>query len=54
MPAPEFDAWVAEQRRGEALAQAQDGAATRGEAVLAGSDLVAEGRTVAAQQGCLK
>jgi cytochrome c oxidase subunit 2 len=54
MPATEFDAWIAEQRRGEALAQAQDGAATRGEAVLAGSDLAVEGRTVAAQQGCLK
>jgi cytochrome c oxidase subunit 2 len=54
MPPVEFDAWLAEQRRGEALAQAQDGAATRGEAVLAGSDLLAEGRTVAAQQGCLK
>jgi cytochrome c oxidase subunit 2 len=54
MPPADFDAWLAEQRRGEALAQAQDGAATRGEQVLPGSDLLAEGRTVAVQQGCFK
>jgi cytochrome c oxidase subunit 2 len=52
LPGPAFDQWIADQRR--ALAQAQDGAATRGERVLPGSDLLAEGRTVAAQQGCLK
>ena len=52
MPADEFDAWLAEQRRG--LAQAQDAAPGPGEAVLSASNLVAEGQRVAAAQGCLK
>ncbi|MBK7506587.1 MAG: cytochrome c oxidase subunit II [Bacteroidetes bacterium] len=52
MPAADFDAWVAEQRKGQALAQ--DGAATAGEAVLLGSSILEQGRLVAAQQGCLK
>lgn len=52
MPPGDFDAWVAEARRGPALAQ--DGAPSGGEPVLAGSSLVEQGRVVAAQQGCLK
>jgi cytochrome c oxidase subunit 2 len=52
MPAEEFDEWLARSRRG--LASAQDGAAVPGEVVLAGSNLVEEGRRVAAEQGCLK
>jgi cytochrome c oxidase subunit 2 len=51
MPAPEFDAWIGDQRRG--LASAQDGgpAAAR---VLPSSNVVEEGRRVASEQGCLK
>jgi cytochrome c oxidase subunit 2 len=52
MPADEFDAWLAEQRRGEALAQ--DAARAPGEAPLPGGTLVEQGRAVAAAQGCLK
>ena len=52
MPPDEFDAWLAEQRRGEA--QAQDGAPTPGEALRPGSSLAEQGRAVATQQGCLK
>jgi cytochrome c oxidase subunit 2 len=52
MPPDEFDAWLAEQRRGEA--RAQDAAASAGEDVMLGSDILAQGRAVAAQQGCLK
>jgi len=52
MPADEFDAWLAQNRRG--LAGAQDASAAPGEVVLAGSNLVEEGRRVAAEQGCLK
>jgi cytochrome c oxidase subunit 2 len=52
LPPDEFDAWVGEQRRG--VAQAQDGAATPGEAQLPGASLVEQGRTVATQQGCFK
>jgi cytochrome c oxidase subunit II len=52
MPEEEFDAWVTEQRKG--LARAQDSSPPRGRAVLAGSSLVEQGRTAAAEQGCLK
>jgi cytochrome c oxidase subunit 2 len=52
MPPDNFDAWVAEQRRGEG--RAQDGAATPGEAILAGSSLLEQGQKVALQQGCFK
>jgi cytochrome c oxidase subunit 2 len=54
MPAGEFDAWLAGQRQGEALAQAQDAAASSGEALLPTSSLLEQGRNVAVQQGCLK
>ena len=52
MPAEEFDAWMATQRRG--LARAQDSSPSPGEPVLAASSLVREGERVAADQGCLK
>jgi len=52
MPAPDFDEWVTQQRRG--LARAQDAAPLPGERILAGSNVVEEGRRVAAQHGCLK
>lgn len=52
MPPAEFDAWVAEQRKGQALAQ--DGAAAGGEGVRPGSNILEQGRLVAAEQGCLK
>lgn len=52
MPAADFDDWIAVQRRG--LAQAQDAATVPGERTLAGSNVVEEGRRVAADQGCLK
>ena len=52
MPASEFDDWLATQRRG--LTRAQDGAPTPGEALLPGTSLVEQGRTVAAEQGCFK
>jgi cytochrome c oxidase subunit 2 len=52
MPAAEFDDWLQQQRRG--VAQAQDSAAAPGEAVRPASDIVQEGRRVAAEQGCLK
>jgi cytochrome c oxidase subunit 2 len=52
MPAEEFDAWIGAQRRG--LAQAADSPPVPGEPVRPGSDLVAEGRRVAAENGCLK
>jgi cytochrome c oxidase subunit 2 len=52
MPAEQFDEWLARSRLG--LASAQDGAAVPGEVVLTGSNLIEEGRRVAAEQGCLK
>jgi cytochrome c oxidase subunit 2 len=52
MPPEEFDAWLVEVRRGAALAQ--DAGSVPGEAVLAGSSIVDQGRNVAIQQGCLK
>ena len=52
MPAEEFDAWIADQRRG--LPQAQDQQPIAGEPVRAASSLVDEGRRVASEQGCLK
>jgi cytochrome c oxidase subunit 2 len=52
MPPAEFDDWLQQQRRG--VAQAQDSAAAPGEAVRPASNLVEEGRRVAAEQGCLK
>jgi cytochrome c oxidase subunit 2 len=52
MPPDDFDSWVAEQRLGEA--RAQDGAATPGEALRAGSSLLEQGRRVATEQGCFK
>jgi cytochrome c oxidase subunit 2 len=51
MPEDEFDAWVAQSRRG--IASAQD-AVPDGAALAAGSNLIEQGRNVAAQQGCLK
>jgi cytochrome c oxidase subunit 2 len=52
MPAADFDAWLGAQRAG--LAAAQDAAAVPGERVLPASNVVEEGRRVAAEQGCLK
>ena len=52
MPQGDFDAWMAQQRRG--LASAQDSAPVPGETVLTASNMVEEGRRVAAEQGCLK
>jgi len=52
MPAPEFDAWMATQRRGQP--GAQDSAPVAGEQVAPGSSLVKEGARVAGEQGCLK
>jgi len=52
MPAAEFDDWVAQQRRG--LALAVDAAPVPGEGVRPGSSLIEEGRRIAAEQGCLK
>jgi cytochrome c oxidase subunit 2 len=52
MPQDEFDRWIGEQRLGGAAAQ-QD-AAPSGERVLLASDVVGEGRRVAAEQGCMK
>jgi cytochrome c oxidase subunit 2 len=52
MPQGEFDAWMAEQRRG--LASAQDAGSVAGERVLTGSSVVDEGRRVASEQGCMK
>lgn len=52
MPAEEFDAWLTAQRQG--VAQAADSAPVPGEPVRGGSSIVAEGRRVAAEQGCLK
>jgi cytochrome c oxidase subunit 2 len=52
MPPEEFDGWVADQRKG--LARAQDSAPSRGEPVMAASNVVEEGRKVAVEQGCLK
>ncbi len=52
MPAAEFDDWMARQKQG--LAQSQDAAPAAGETVRPASDLVAEGRLVAEEQGCMK
>jgi cytochrome c oxidase subunit 2 len=52
MAPTDFDAWLAEQRRGPALAQ--DGAPTPGEVLLPGSSIADQGRGVAATLGCLK
>ena len=52
MPPQEFDDWLTAQRRG--LASAQDASSVRGERVLPASNVVEEGRRVAAEQGCLK
>jgi cytochrome c oxidase subunit 2 len=52
MPAGEFDAWIAEQRRG--LTVAQDGTPVAAERVAAIASVVEQGRRVAAEQGCLK
>ncbi len=52
MPAAEFDTWLSEQRRG--LQVAQDSAAVRGERIRPASNVIEEGRRVAAEQGCLK
>lgn len=48
----EFDAWLAEQRRGPALAQ--DAAAAPGETIDVRSTLAEQGRRLAAEHGCLK
>jgi cytochrome c oxidase subunit 2 len=52
LPAAEFDDWLVAQRRG--LAAAQDSAPVAGEPVRLASNIVEEGRRVAAEQGCLK
>jgi cytochrome c oxidase subunit 2 len=52
MPQAEYDAWMAEQRRG--IAAAQDSSAMPGDPVRPSSSLVQEGQRVAAEQGCLK
>ena len=52
MPAPEFDAWMAAQRRG--ITVAQDSNPIAAEQVPAGSNLIRDGERVAADQGCLK
>ena len=52
MPAAEFDGWMAQQRKG--FASAQDSAPAPGERILPASNVVEEGRRVAAEQGCLK
>ena len=52
MPAPEFDAWMARQRRG--ITASQDSNPIALEEVPAGSNLVRQGERVAAEQGCLK
>src|SRR5262249_16841518 len=48
----EFDAWLADQRRGR-VAQ-QDGAPTDEEEVLPSADLTRQGELFAVQYGCLK
>jgi len=53
MPEAEFDRWVAEQRRSELVASAQD-AATPADRVLPAGNLVEQGRRVASEQGCMK
>jgi cytochrome c oxidase subunit 2 len=50
MKADEFDAWVAEQRRG--LALAQDSAMTPGETFDARASLQEQGRRLASEYGC--
>ncbi len=52
MPAPEFDDWLTEQRRG--LALVQDASPARGEPVRPASSLLEEGRRIAIEQGCVK
>jgi cytochrome c oxidase subunit II len=52
MPPAEFDAWLEQQRSG--IHQAQDAAPAPGERIMASSNVVEEGRRVAAEQGCLK
>jgi cytochrome c oxidase subunit 2 len=52
MPAPEFDAWMAAQRRG--ITGAQDSNPVAFEELRPGSNLIREGERVAAEQGCLK
>jgi cytochrome c oxidase subunit 2 len=52
MPAAEFDDWIAQQRRG--LALAADGAPVARELVRPGSSLVEEGRRISAEHGCMK
>ena len=50
MKPEEFDAWMADQRRGPA--QAQDGAPTAGEPLDIRADLQEQGRRLAAEYGC--
>jgi len=52
MPAAEFDQWLSDQRRG--ISVAQDSGPGGGAPVRPASNLVEEGRRVAAEQGCLK
>jgi cytochrome c oxidase subunit 2 len=52
MPAPDFDAWMTEQRKG--ITQAQDQRPVPVEQVNDVSSLVVQGERVAAEQGCLK
>jgi cytochrome c oxidase subunit 2 len=50
MKAEEFDAWIADQRRG--LAQTQDAAAAPGEALDIRGSLLDQGRRLAGEYGC--
>lgn len=50
MKPEEFDAWIAEQRRG--LAQVQDAAPTAGESLDIRGNLREQGRSLAAEYGC--
>jgi len=50
MQAQEFDAWIADQRRG--LAQAQDSAPAPGEAIDIRGSLLEQGRRLAGEYGC--
>jgi cytochrome c oxidase subunit II len=52
LPGPEFDAWIAEQRRGRP--QAADSAQVATEGAPPGTSLVVQGARLVAEQGCLK
>jgi cytochrome c oxidase subunit 2 len=52
MPGPEFDAWLADQRRG--LSERVDSADVRVEQVQPESSMVEQGRSLATRQGCTR